>query len=166
MHTGGYLDRLEKDYGLIQRVRPILAKSNSRSVKYFIKDNFLRFWFRFIYKNQSAVEIGNLEYTKELVKRDLPTFSGYTLEKFFRQNLAESKQYNNIGVYWESKNLNEIDIVAINDKEKKVLIAEVKRDINKVNLQELEEKSAKIKENLQKYTFEYKAFGLESISVK
>ena len=50
MQIGGFLERLEVDFGLISRVRPIFSKPNSRSVKYQINDNFLNFWFRFIYK--------------------------------------------------------------------------------------------------------------------
>ncbi len=37
------------------------------------------------------------------------------------------KQYSSIGTWWERGNQNEIDIVAVNDLEKKVLFAEVKR---------------------------------------
>lgn len=37
------------------------------------------------------------------------------------------KRYFSIGAWWERGNQNEIDIVAVNDLEKKVLFAEVKR---------------------------------------
>lgn len=47
---GGYLDKLENDYALITKVRPILAKPGTKNVKYKLNDNFLNFWFRFIYK--------------------------------------------------------------------------------------------------------------------
>lgn len=62
MQVGGFLDRLENEFGLISKVRPIFAKPGSRSVKYHINDNFLAFWFRFIFKYRSAIEIGNLSY--------------------------------------------------------------------------------------------------------
>jgi AAA+ ATPase superfamily predicted ATPase len=55
MQVGGFLDRLENEYGLIRKIRPILSKPNSRVVKYALNDNFLNFWFRFIYKHRSAV---------------------------------------------------------------------------------------------------------------
>lgn len=60
MPVGGFLDRLENEFSLITKVRPIFSKPGSRSVKYRINDNFLNFWFRFIYKYRSTVEIGNL----------------------------------------------------------------------------------------------------------
>src|SRR5690606_29741573 len=62
LQTGGFLDRLENDFGLIKKLRPVLAKPGTRTVKYMIEDNFLSFWFRFIYKYRSAVEAGNLDY--------------------------------------------------------------------------------------------------------
>ena len=66
MPVGGYLERLEKDYNLIRRNRPFGAKDGSRNNKYLIEDNFLNFWFRFIYKYRSAIEIGNLEYVRNM----------------------------------------------------------------------------------------------------
>jgi AAA+ ATPase superfamily predicted ATPase len=68
--TGGFLDRLENDYHLIERYKSIHAKPKSRSQKYLIKDNFLKFWFRFIYKNRSAIEMGNFAYVKEIIRCD------------------------------------------------------------------------------------------------
>lgn len=50
VEPGGFLDKLEKEYDLIDRSRPYLAPGQSRNVKYEIKDNFLRFWFRFVQK--------------------------------------------------------------------------------------------------------------------
>lgn len=144
IQVGGFLDRLEINYRIIKKVRPILAKPNSRKVKYRIEDNFLRFWFRFIYKNRSAIEIGNLEYVRTLVYRDYPTYSGLTLEKYFTQKLIEEKNYNLFGTYWEKNNENEIDIVAVNEMEKKVVIAEVKRNRDKINLEKLKTKSVKL----------------------
>ena len=70
METGGYLARLEKEYQIIQHIRPILAKPGSRSVKYKISVPFLSFWFRFIYRNRSAVEAGNLSYVKQIIDRE------------------------------------------------------------------------------------------------
>lgn len=163
MQTGGFLDRLENEYGLIRKVRPILSKPNSKSVKYTIEDNFLKFWFRFIYKYRSTVEIGNLDYLKEIVKRDYAVFSGKILEKYFTQKLMDEKKYNIIGTYWERNNQNEIDIVAINELEKKMLFAEVKRNPDKINLQELKEKSKNLIQQFKGFQFEYRGFTLEDV---
>lgn len=116
---GGFLDRLENEYQIIEKVKPIFAKPNSRKIKYQIKDNFLNFWFRFIYKNRSAIEIGNYDYVKEIVNRDFNTFSGHMLERYFRQQFEESGNFSMVGNYWEKGNLNEIDLIAINELEKR-----------------------------------------------
>jgi len=42
--------------------------------------------------------------------------------------------YSAIGTYWEKSNLNEIDIVAVNDYEKRLIIAEVKRQVSSTSL--------------------------------
>ncbi|MDE6272959.1 MAG: ATP-binding protein, partial [Muribaculaceae bacterium] len=47
---GGYLSRLEDHYGLIAKHQPLHEKSTNKNMLYHIEDNFLRFWFRFIYK--------------------------------------------------------------------------------------------------------------------
>ncbi len=163
MQTGGFLDRLETEFGLIRKVRPILSKPNSRTVKYIIEDNFLNFWFRFIYKYRSAVEASNLDYLKQIVMRDYNMYSGLILEKYFTEKIKLEKKYNTIGNYWERNNQNEIDIVAINDLEQEVLIAEVKRNYDKISFETLEEKAAKLKSKLKNYSFQYKGFSLKEM---
>ncbi len=163
MPIGGYLDKLENEYNIIQRIRPFMAKEGSRNNKYKIVDNFLQFWFRFIYKYRSAVEIGNLEYVLQIVKRDYETYSGYILEKYFRTKLAESNSYSDVQGYWDRKGENEIDIIAINDFEKKLLIGEVKRNKDRINLHILENKAVEIAKKYGEYNIEYKAFSLEDM---
>ncbi|HLP59236.1 MAG TPA: ATP-binding protein [Candidatus Deferrimicrobium sp.] len=92
--VGGYLDRLENDYAIISKHKPIDAKPNSRLQKYRITDNFLNFWFRFIYRSRSAVETGNFEYVKQIINRDYSVYSGRVLELFFQQLFADTGQYN------------------------------------------------------------------------
>jgi len=163
MQAGGFLERLEKDFGLIHKIKPIFSKPGSRSLKYQINDNFLNFWFRYIYKNRSAVEIGNYEYLKNVVRQDYTTFSGKILEKYFTEKLKESGNYSLIGNYWEKENRNEIDIIAVNENEKNMLIAEVKRNSNKINLNELQLKSKNILMQFSDYNIQFKAFSLNEM---
>lgn len=161
---GGYLEKLEKNYGLIKTVKPILAKPGARIQKYCIKDNFLNFWFRFCYKNLSALEISNYQYVKNIVQNEYLTYSGPVLEKYFIKKLEDSNKYNLIGSYWESKNQNEIDIVALNQTEKIALIAEVKRKREKININTLKEKAQKlVQTKLANYHVEYRGFSLEDM---
>ena len=133
-NIGGFLNRLEEDYDLIDRVRPINAKPNARLVKYYLKDHFLRFWFRFIHRSWRAVEIGNFDYIRQVIRRDYQTYCGRLLEQFYQDLFAASGNYNRLGAYWEKKNLNEIDLVAINDAEKIIVMAEIKLNKERINL--------------------------------
>lgn len=163
MPVGGYLDKLEKEYNIIKRIRPFGAKEGSRSNKYLIEDNFLNLWFRFIYKFRSAVEIGNLEYVRGIVERDYDVYSGIVLEKFFRARMIESKQFSNIQGYWDNKGENEIDIVAVNDYEKRILFCEVKRNKQKISLPLLEDKANAIVKKYPKYAIKYQGLSLDDI---
>ncbi|MFI3296945.1 MAG: ATP-binding protein [bacterium] len=161
--VGGYLDRLEKEYSVIKKVRPFGAKEGSRSNKYLIEDNFLNIWFRFIYKYRSAVEIGNLDYVKEILERDYEVYSGFVLEKYFKAKLIDAKQYSDIQGYWDRKGENEIDIVALNDMNKQLDFFEVKRNKKKIDLQLLETKSQKIINKFSQYSINYIALSMEDM---
>ena len=162
-NVGGYLDKLENEYAIISSLRPILSKPGSRNVKYLISDSFLNFWFRFIFKNLNALEIGNYGYVKKIILRDYETYSGLFLEKYFREKLAITGNYSQIGRYWSKRNLHEIDLVAINDYEKKALIAEVKRKPDKISLEKLKLRSAGIMVELPGYQISYTGFSLNDI---
>lgn len=130
--VGGLLQRLETDYEVIAKKRPVLSKEGTQTVRYEISDNFLRFWFRYIVKNQDLIQAGLSDKLAEIVKADYPTYSGLVLERYFREQLKEKHLFRNIGSWWETskgkdREQNEIDIVAIRADEKKVFIAEVKR---------------------------------------
>lgn len=163
MPVGGFLDRLETEFNLISKVRPVFSKPNSRSLKYQINDPFLNFWFRFIYKYRGVVEIGNLAYLKEIVRRDYPTYSGRLLEKYFMEKMMEEGNFSAIGTYWEKGNQNEIDIVAVNDLNKSVLFAGVKRKRDNINLYELKEKAKNLQAGFEEYQPEFLGLSLEDM---
>lgn len=163
--VGVHLDKLEKDFDIITRLRPITAKENSRDIRYKIADEFLSFWFRFIYSNRSAVEIENYDFIRRIIYRDFDTYSGTQLETLFKAIIIESKQFNNIGSYWNNKGEDEIDIVAINDLDKEILIAEVKRQYKKYSEPKLILKSKSLLQNLNKkgYKVSYRGFSLDNL---
>lgn len=131
--VGGMLSRLEDDYELISKKRPIMSKERSQNVRYEISDNFLRFWFRYIARNQSIIQMGQFERLSELILSDYPTYSSLTLERWFRERFKESGKYREIGSWWNSSkgrliDQTEIDIVALSiDKSDQAVVAEVKR---------------------------------------
>lgn len=162
--VGGYLDKLENDYSIIKSIKPIFAKPGSRTQKYFIEDNFLNFWFRYIFKNRTALEIGNYAYVKNIVKADFSTFSGLFLERYFKRKMALDGDFSHIGNYWEKGNLNEIDMICVNEQKKEVTFSEIKLQKDKIKLADLVEKSQKIiKKEFQDYTVKYQGLSLEDM---
>ena len=140
--VGGYLERLENSYGIITSHKPIDARPNGRLQKYRIQDNFLNFWFRFIYRNRSVLETGNYTYVRDLIERDYAVYSGRLLEKCFHALLAETGSYNRIGTYWERGNQNEIDLVAINDQQQTLTMADIKLNPAKLNVPQLQSRAS------------------------
>ena len=164
MEAGGYLDKLENDYGIISRKRPYLAGENAKNVEYSISDNFLNFWFRFIYRYRSAVEVGNLEWIVEKVVADYETFSGLALERYFRQVYAESGRYNLVTNYWKKKDgKDEIDLIAINEADKELVLGEIKRNPDKIKISEVQEKSKGIILHHKKWDIRYIGLSLKDM---
>jgi AAA+ ATPase superfamily predicted ATPase len=161
--TGGHLDKLEKEYMLVKSVKPILSKPGGRIQRYAMNDNFLAFWFRFVYKYRGALEIGNYSYVKEIVKRDFSTWSGIYLEKYFRDKLALSGDYTSVGSYWERGNRNEIDIVAIDELHRRILLAEVKMRKESFRPALLRGSARNLVSRLADYEVEYRSLSLDDI---
>ena len=162
-NTGAYLSNLEKEYSLIRRYKPIFSKPESRKARWSIEDNYLRFWFRFIYPNQSMIEMGKFELLREYIGRDYEQYSGLILEKYFRQMISENERVTSIGSYWDSKGENEIDIIALNNLDKIALAGEVKRNPKKIDLNQLAVKVDSINKELAKFKVELKGYSMEDM---
>ena len=164
VEPGGYLDKLEKQYELIYRCRPYLSPEQSHNVKCGIKDNFLRFWFRFVQKYISAVEIGNTDYILQKMQADYEIYSGMVLEQYFRQQFAETGQYNLVTKYWERDGSNEIDLIAVNDAERHLAIGEIKRQAQRVDINRLKEKAGYIvSKQKRRYSIEFIGLSMENM---
>jgi len=162
-NTGAYLANLENQYSLIAKNKPMFSKPESRNAHWNIDDNFLRFWFRFIYPNQMLIEMGKFDLLKFYITNNYEQYSGLLLEKYFRQKFAEEETITAIGNFWDSNGENEIDLIALNDFDKTALIAEVKRNPKKINLQTLAMKTAAIQKQLAKYEVSLKALSLNDM---
>ena len=86
------------------------------------------------------------------------------MEKYFIEKLKASGNYSAIGTYLVKGNQNEIDIVAINDDEKKMLIAEVKRNPRKIDISLLEGKAQKLLQKHKGYEIQFKGYSMEDMS--
>lgn len=141
MEIAGYITRLENDYGLIEKSRPMFQKSTGKNVRYTIGDCFLRFWFRFIYKYNSVIEANAYERLAAIVSRDYPTYSGKMLERYFKAQMMERGTYTHIASWWDRKGENEIDIIAADELSRTLEFYEVKRQAKDIDLNVLKEKA-------------------------
>ena len=162
---GGQLKRLIEDYNIIVRQRPILAKEGTQAVRYEIQDNFLHFWFNYFDRHRSLIEIKNFKGLQKIVTDDYTTYTGRMLERYFKQQFAESFLYKEIGSWWELKgNLNEIDIVALKLEKNQAVVVEVKRQKKNFKPELFASKVEHLKNKvLPKYTIESRCLGLEDM---
>ncbi len=141
--TGGHLKRLLEDYSLIARVRPFAAPLGTKGVRYEISDLFLRFWFRYVHRNRSIVEIENWRLLRKIITDDYTTYTGDVLERYFRQKMVESMEYRALGNWWDPRNKEdqcEIDIIAISADGTNMEFVEVKRNAERYKPALLREK--------------------------
>jgi hypothetical protein len=152
--VGKYLYELINIYGIIKRDYPLLKKKSPRFSRYFLMDNFYRFWFRFIYKNLSILE-SDPDGLIEIMREQMPTYIGVAYEDVARELLVEHSRseklpfkFSEIGKWWHREE--EIDLVALNEKNKEIAFFEVKwrslqkRDIERV-LENLKMKASLVK---------------------
>ena len=72
--------------------------------------------------------------------RGYEQFTGRTLEQYFQAIVMETGQYTMVGNWWDRKGQNEIDLIALNEFDHAGLVAEVKRNPDKLSPAELRRK--------------------------
>jgi len=77
--------------------------------------------------------------------------------------LIESKNFSEVGSYWDKKGENEIDIIALNEMEKQLFFYEVKRNKKRISILELEKKSKNIIKDYHSFSTEYKGLSFEDM---
>ena len=162
-NTGAYLSNLESEYSLVSRIRPMFASPQSRKTRWAIHDNYLRWWFHFIYPRQALVEMGRMDLLRESIEAGYEQYSGLVLGKYFREKMMAQGRFTEVGNFWDNKGGNEIDLIALNDLDKTALVAEVKRNPKKINLQTLARKAEALRRELAKYRVELRGFSLEDM---
>ncbi|MEM4707875.1 MAG: ATP-binding protein [Candidatus Anstonellales archaeon] len=121
-----YLLILER-VGLIEKEIPVTEKKlKAKTTRYKIKDNFYKFWFKFIFKNRSMLEQGLQKEVLNLVKQELNTYTSKSFEDVCKDFLLEMRMFNltKIGKWWHKDK--EIDIVGLNERTREILFAECK----------------------------------------
>lgn len=162
-NTGAYLNNLSQEYALISKNVPLLSKPGNRNIRWQINDPFLRYWFRFIHPYQSLIEVQQLNLLRKYIGEHYEEFSGKTLESYFHSMYMASGQYTRIGNWWDRKGQHEIDMIAINEFDKYCVIAEIKRNRQKISISELEDKIKRLPHEFSEYCIQTKALSMEDM---
>ena len=125
---GGYLTRLETQFGLVSKRQPLYETVKTKNCHYQVEDCFFRFWFRFVVGHQDLVELNQLDELRKIAMRDFDTFSGYALERYFFWKFQTERKYVKMGAWWDRKGENEIDLVCERPDGGALDFYEVKRD--------------------------------------
>ncbi len=83
--------------------------------------------------------------------------------RYFRQQYMEEGDWTDVGGWWDNRGNNEIDLVAVDDINRRICIAEVKMPKERISIPLLEEKAAKLKPNFHRYTVEYRVLSVEDM---
>lgn len=170
-----YLDELTSYYRVIERRLPVTEHKYERKIgRYYIKDPALRFWFRYIFRNQSLIEIGDEKSLTAKILKDLPTLMGKSFEELVRALVIEKNtgeiipfRFTKIGGFWTRKGDVEIDIVALNEDEGKILFGECKlkgSKFSRADTQRLKGKATSVKWRIGKRKEFYALFSMDNIS--
>lgn len=170
-----YLGELER-IRMVKHLLPVTER-NKRSRKgiYALSDNFFDFWFNFIAPNISDVEKDPLHFVESSLMDNIDAYVGKKFEEVchrFVRKLSRgdrlSSRYPRIGRWWYKED--EIDIVALNDREDKILFGECKWSKNKVTftfLNDLKTKAKKVRwknvERKEKYALVSKSGFTDSL---
>lgn len=157
---------------LLEREVPITETNPEKSKRglYFIKDNFISFWFKFVYPNISYIESGHPEVAARKIRDNLiDNHVGSVYEKCCRGKMwqlsAEKKlpfQVTRVGRWWDNKGT-EIDVAALSPEENGLVVGECKFRNGPVGLNilnDLQEKAAAIDWNRDSRKMCYVLFSI------
>ena len=132
-----YLSTLS-DLGFIEKRTPITEKNPEKSRKglYFISDNFIRFWFRYVYPYKGELELDNMQIVLDEMNKDFrENFVAFAYEDIckniftnFCKNGIISFVPSRIGSYWlnDFDSDTEIDVMSVDNQNKLVFVGECK----------------------------------------
>ena len=134
------------ELGFIEKRTPITEKNPEKSRKglYFISDNFIRFWFKYVYPYKGELELDNMQIVIEEINKDFTEkFVAFAYEDICKDIFAKlckeeiSFVPSRIGSYWlnDINNDAEIDVMVIDTQNKKIFAGECKYHIKPVDAQ-------------------------------
>ena len=135
------------DLGFIEKRTPITKKNPEKSRKglYFIADNFIRFWFRYVYPYKGELELDNMQIVLDEMHKDFrEKFVAFVYEDICKTifvELCRNEEItftpSRIGSYWlnDFDGDTEIDVVSVDHQNKRVFAGECKYHAKPVDAQ-------------------------------
>ncbi len=161
-----YLETLET-VGLLGYELPYGKRKRGR---YYIRDMFLNFWFRYVYPNKGDLEIGRVEEVFHKILKTLNTYYGQAFERLVIDMLRQKFiDFDHVTVsrWWHKGE--EVDALAISDR--RVVAIEVKwkeltREEAEKTLRDLRRKTQRIGFNkkVEHYVIAKKIKGKEGLN--
>lgn len=171
-----YLSTLS-DLGFIEKRTPITEKNPEKSRKglYFIADNFLRFWFCYVYPYKGELELDNMQIVLDEIHKDFKEkFVAFAYEDICKDIFAKLCSNNaisfvpsRIGSYWlnDYDGDTEIVVMSVDHQNKQVFAGECKYHTKPVDapvyfaLKEKVDNAAEIRKFFPKYNIIYGLFS-------
>lgn len=123
------------DLDLIEREVPVTetAPEKSKSGLYRLTDNFIAFWFKFVYPYRAYLEKGETKFVLSQIKKGfVQNYASFVFEDVCREKMWELSaanfwdfHFDKVGRYWSAK-AGEIDIVALNSTGEDLVLGECK----------------------------------------
>lgn len=171
-----YLSTLS-DLGFIEKRTPITEKNPEKSRKglYFIANNFLRFWFCYVYPYKGELELDNMQIVLDEIHKDFKEkFVAFAYEDICKDIFAKLCSNNaisfvpsRIGSYWlnDYDGDTEIVVMSVDHQNKQVFAGECKYHTKPVDapvyfaLKEKVDNAAEIRKSFPKYNIIYGLFS-------
>lgn len=138
--------------GLVEKKLCITEEKNRKKTQYVLKDSMFKFWYQFIPKAVSIIEIGKGEiYFEKVVKNQIHNFMGSVFEEMCRHFTLEKgiegyfgNFVTNVGTWWGMENLKkedgtkfsqstDIDVVALSETDFSGIVGECKFKNEKID---------------------------------
>ncbi len=123
------------DLDLIEREVPVTetAPEKSKSGLYRLTDNFIAFWFKFVYPYRAYLEKGETKFVLSQIKKGfVQNYASFVYEDVCREKMWELSaasfwdfHFDKVGRYWGAK-AGEIDIVALDSAGEDLVLGECK----------------------------------------
>jgi AAA+ ATPase superfamily predicted ATPase len=158
-----------RELGYVERQVPATVRrpEKSRKGRYVIIDPYLRFYYRFLAPNRSAIEQGRVQQTTSMLYDHLLDFIGtHTFEELCRDWVGISAEMGDFpflpertGSFWSKQA--QVDVLAINWRTKDILLGECKwgqQAVDRKIIQELVDKTSDVLPGQGKWKVHYAFF--------